>query len=102
MVGRARFARFVADRLGIDPTTAARLLKISRATHPRRFGVRAAAFLVAAWEPLGQRLPRRLRFRALNMLLGPMLATPAGINAYAAQRFEAGLARDVSAGPCES
>jgi hypothetical protein len=102
MVGTARFARFVADRLGIDPATATRLLEIGRATQPRRFSVRAVAFFVAAWEPLGQRLPRRLRRKALNMLLGPMLETPAGINAYAAQRLEAALARDVSAEPCES
>jgi hypothetical protein len=101
MEGGERFTRLVAARLGVDLPTARRLLDIARAAARGRFGVRAAGFAVASWEPVARVLPPRLRYRALLGLLGPMLGGPAGVNAYAGGRLEPALNRDVRADPCE-
>jgi hypothetical protein len=79
----ARFNNLVAGRLGLEPADAAALIAAMRsATGRRGFAIRSAAFVLA----LPRGLPRPVRRRALVAFTGPLLATPAALNLFAAGR----------------
>ena len=65
----------------------------------RAYAIRAACFLASVTPPAAL-MPRTLRRRALLSFVGPLLHTPAALNAYGAGREEllddpcGGLRRD--------
>ena len=76
----------LARRLGLDRQEATALLAAARARlGSRSLTVRMLAFTVAASRP-AVLLPASLRRRAVAGLVGPLLETPAALNAYAARR----------------
>ena len=78
--------RAVERRLAVDSRTALALMVIARGRLGRRaYAIRAATFLAAAAAPPAL-VPRELRRRALLSFVGPLLHTPAALNAYGAGR----------------
>ena len=78
--------RIVARRLAVDPPIAVELMAVARRRLGRRaYAIRAACFLLAIAPPAAL-APRELRRRALLSFVGPLLHTPAALNAYGAGR----------------
>jgi hypothetical protein len=78
--------RVVERRLAVDPQTALALTDLAyRRLGRRAYAIRAACFLVALAAPAAL-TPRELRHRALLSFVGPLLHTPAALNAYGGGR----------------
>ena len=79
--------RLCADRLGLERPVAERLLALAHGQlGPRRYRLRALAFVVAVSPPLRFVLSARSRGRAVLAFVGPLLESPAARNAYGAGR----------------
>jgi hypothetical protein len=100
-LGGDRLAGYVGRYLGVERDTARRLLVFARSTARNRHLLRITAFLLATRPPFAKALPSAVRSRAVNALLGPMLADPRAILLYAAGRDETALGRDAPV-QCES
>lgn len=76
----------LARRLGVSPATAGRLMAEARhRLGTSSYAIRAGCFAVALVVPRPL-APRKLRRRAVLGFVGPLLHTPAALNAYAAGR----------------
>src|SRR5215218_10217105 len=82
-----RFEGLVAAHLGLDQPTADALLGALRERlSTREYDLRAAGFAIAVRDPLAAGIPGGLRREAIDAFVGPLLARPAAVNAYAAGR----------------